>query len=299
MQVTTNQLTRPLRLLDAFCGAGGCSVGYHRAGFTEIVGVDIAPQPRFPFTFVQADALEFLAGVQPGEFDLIHCSPPCQGYSRMRHLPWLKGKEWPKLIEPTRELLCRIGTPWVIENVADAPLDGLILCGGMFPELKVYRHRRFESSHVILAPAHPRHRQVLGPQQEGRRSYLNDRRNPNADGWVSVIRGMGGTARRPPCRVRAGRGAGGRGAPHRPPRLPAPLLRPARSSRVPRGRGGRALRLRERPLLCVIPMPDLFTLAALFLALAAFCAWWMSEERRLRTPSNDPTPGDVAGRRDL
>ena len=77
-----------MRLLDLFCGAGGAAMGYHRAGFDEIIGVDIAAQPRYPFTFVQADALEYVAE-HGGEFDAIHASPPCQGYSIMHNLPSL------------------------------------------------------------------------------------------------------------------------------------------------------------------------------------------------------------------
>jgi len=178
-----------VRLLDVFSGAGGSAVGYHRAGFTDITGVDLAPMPRYPFRFVQADALEFLAGVKPGEYDLIHASPPCQGYSRMRHLPWLKGREWPLLIAETQQALRKLGTPYVIENVADAPLDGVILCGTMFPGVKVFRHRRFGSSHLIFAPHHAPHTEILGPKPAGRRGHLNDRRSPNANGWISVIRG--------------------------------------------------------------------------------------------------------------
>ncbi len=33
-----------MRLLDLFCGAGGAAMGYHQAGFDEIVGVDIEEQ---------------------------------------------------------------------------------------------------------------------------------------------------------------------------------------------------------------------------------------------------------------
>ena len=81
-------------------------MGYHHAGYDEITGVDINPQPRYPFTFAQGDALEYLATVKKGDFDLIHASPPCQAYSRMRHLPWLKGREWPdsNIIERYRSL---------------------------------------------------------------------------------------------------------------------------------------------------------------------------------------------------
>ena len=78
-----------VRLLDLFCGGGGGAMGYNRAGFTEIVGVDNRPMPRYPFTFVQADALEYVAE-HGREFDAIHASPPCQHYTRLRHLPWLK-----------------------------------------------------------------------------------------------------------------------------------------------------------------------------------------------------------------
>src|SRR5436190_1799997 len=105
-----------MRLLDLYCGAGGAGVGYHRAGFTEIVGVDIKPQPRYPFTFVLDDALGYVRE-HGREFDAIHASPPCQGYSIMRHLPWNSGREYPLLIARTAETLDEIGVPWVIENV--------------------------------------------------------------------------------------------------------------------------------------------------------------------------------------
>src|SRR3989304_5094805 len=105
------------KLLDLFCGAGGAAMGYHRAGF-DVVGVDIKPQPHYPFEFHQADAMTWpLDG-----FDAIHASPPCPGSSRLRRLPWLKGREWPLLIPGVRRRLVAAGVPWVIENVMDAPL---------------------------------------------------------------------------------------------------------------------------------------------------------------------------------
>ncbi len=143
---------RPL-LLDLFCGAGGCAVGYNRAGF-DVVGVDIKPQPRYPFRFIQGDALEYLAA-HGTEFDVIHASPPCQAYSPLNALQ--PGKEYPNLLPTARRLLNECGKPWVIENVMSAPLGGIVLCGGMFG-LRTYRHRRFESSVFLWSPEHPRHK---------------------------------------------------------------------------------------------------------------------------------------------
>ena len=144
------------RLLDLFCGAGGAAMGYHRAGF-DVVGVDIKPQPHYPFEFHQGDALTYpLDG-----FDVIHASPPCQAYSRLRHLPWLKGREYPALLAVTRERLQVHGTPWVIENVEDAPMPySVVLCGTMF-DLPVYRHRRFGSSEFLWQPEHAKHAHTL------------------------------------------------------------------------------------------------------------------------------------------
>lgn len=149
-----------MKLLDLFCGAGGAAMGYYRAGFTEIVGVDINPQPRYPFTFVQADAFAYLERpviqkAATGWFDAIHASPPCQGYSVTAAFT---GGEYPLLIEGTRRRLKDSGLPWVIENVMPAPVrKDVMLCGTMFG-LPTFRHRRFESSVALLAPKHVRHR---------------------------------------------------------------------------------------------------------------------------------------------
>ena len=177
-------MARP-RLLDLFCGAGGAAMGYHRAGF-DVVGVDIKPQPRFPFTFVQADALEY-----PFDgFDAIHASPPCQFYSIMRNLPWLKDREYWDSIPPTRERLSEATVPWVIENVAGAPLDGIMLCGQMFglrqiDGTPIYRHRLFESTEFLMAPGHPKHYETVvpGPLLGSRQTRMSG--IPTANQWKS------------------------------------------------------------------------------------------------------------------
>ena len=153
------------RLLDLFCGAGGAAMGYSRAGF-EVVGVDNRPMPRYPFEFIQADALEFMdAGGWRG-FDAIHASPPCQAYVTLANR-W-RGKSTradghPRLIEPTRNRLVATGLPWVIENIVPAPVKGAILCGSMF-DLGVRRHRKFEANFWFLSPrcAHALHPDIAG-----------------------------------------------------------------------------------------------------------------------------------------
>lgn len=149
---------RKPRLLDLFCCAGGAGIGYSRAGF-DVVGVDIKPQPNYPLPFIQADALtldqKFL-----GLFDAIHASPPCQSYSDLAKRN-RNGDKWPRLIEPVREMLVQTGLPYIIENVDGAPLAGaVVLCGTMFPGLRVLRHRLFEANFEIVPPAHKKHPKV-------------------------------------------------------------------------------------------------------------------------------------------
>lgn len=140
------------RLLDLFCGAGGAAMGYHRAGF-DVVGVDIKPQPNYPFEFIQADALNYLrnciASGLYGRWHAIHASPPCQAHTtigkQIRKLNKTQN-EHPDLIGPTRELLVATGLPYVIENVVGAPLINPVqLCGSWFG-LDVRRHRLFETN---------------------------------------------------------------------------------------------------------------------------------------------------------
>jgi len=147
------------RLLDLFCGAGGAAVGYHRAGF-DVVGVDIRPQPNYPFEFVQDDFLRvqrdgaLLLWVRDWGIDAVHASPPCQAHSAGKNM-WkgrLPDDRHPELIGPTRELLIATGLPYVIENVVGAPLvDPVTVCGTSLG-LGVKRHRLFESNVALMVP---------------------------------------------------------------------------------------------------------------------------------------------------
>jgi DNA (cytosine-5)-methyltransferase 1 len=137
-------------------------MGYHRAGF-DVVGVDIDPQPNYPFEFHQADALEFLRD-RGHEFDAIHASPPCQGYTTMSNKHREAQAKWPRLIVPTRAALVATGLPYVIENVAGARkhmINPVKLSGGMFG-LGVDRPRLFESNVPLTAPPYRRPDPVIG-----------------------------------------------------------------------------------------------------------------------------------------
>jgi hypothetical protein len=152
------------RVLDLFCGAGGAAVGYHRAGF-EVVGVDLAPQPDYPFDFIQADALDCTRFTFRG-FSLAHGSPPCQ-----RDAAITKGTNahlrhtYPDLYGPVLRMLKRSGIPYVIENPASRP--DVVLCGEMFG-LKVIRHRNFElGGWSAEAPQHKPHRGRVAGMRHG------------------------------------------------------------------------------------------------------------------------------------
>jgi len=172
-------VSRP-KLLDLFCCGGAASMGYHRAGF-DVYGVDIEPQPNYPFPIYAGDAIRVLTrlinlgwlpfvradGVveQLGleDFAVIAGSPPCQSYSTgvsSRSSKWVptKGKDEPALIGATHELMVASGLPWVIENVMGArahmPQPAFVLCGSMF-DRPIPRHRVFASSAPIVPPHHP------------------------------------------------------------------------------------------------------------------------------------------------
>lgn len=182
-QAGAGGVTRP-RLLDLFCKAGGASMGYHLAG-CDVTGVDIEPQPNYPFEFIQADALEVLADKEfLAGFDAIGASPPCQSESDLRHR-W-SDNEYPDLLTPTLDLLTDVPIPWVVENVASTKkLPGsLVLCGTEFG-LKarcrggetrwLKRHRRFGASFFILGAGgcHCSHRLVGGVYGTGGGGAMN------------------------------------------------------------------------------------------------------------------------------
>ena len=154
-------------------------MGYHRAGFADIVGVDLADQPRYPIDFIQGDALQVLSALGDGgcmkvatrsgrwfelaDFDAIHASPPCQHASDLRYFH--PGRDYPDLIQPTRDALLSTGKHYVIENVEGASLiEPITLCGSMFglgaqcndgKWHQLRRHRRFECSfYFLVRPCH-------------------------------------------------------------------------------------------------------------------------------------------------
>jgi DNA (cytosine-5)-methyltransferase 1 len=189
-------VSRPV-LLDLFCGAGGAAAGYHRAGF-DVVGVDIAPQPHYPFEFHQADALTFpLDG-----FDAIHASPPCQAYSLLRAMH--PDREWPDLIPAMRERLQELDMPWVMENVEASPLlhqaglfgfHGITFCGTSFGlgarGMELRRHRRFESNVPLSAPPCRHRLKTIGVYGHGghtgkhRMAYAHEAREAMGIDWMN------------------------------------------------------------------------------------------------------------------
>jgi DNA (cytosine-5)-methyltransferase 1 len=148
------------RLLDGYCGAGGCTKGYQRAGF-YVVGVDIEPQPHYcGDEFHQGDAIQFIRE-HGHKYDVISTSPPCQRYSQGTRTE-ARGKH-PDMVAATRAALQSAGKPYVIENVRDAPLQAsLLLCGTMFG-LRVIRHRYFECEPMLwVSPAPCAHIGTVG-----------------------------------------------------------------------------------------------------------------------------------------
>ena len=145
------EVTEMIKVLDLFCGAGGCSVGYSQAGLNVFTGVDINDQPEYPFHFVKGDAIEFLKW-NSKEYDLIHASPPCQHFTKYKNCRKDIHTRYENLIDSVREFLKQSGKYYIIENVVGAPLvNPVVLCGSMFG-LDVRRHRLFEANFLIEQP---------------------------------------------------------------------------------------------------------------------------------------------------
>lgn len=147
-------------------------MGYYRAGFTDITGVDNRRQKNYPFRFVLADALECLEE-HGHEYDVIHASPPCQAYSVTKSIHKNKHVD---LIGITRELLVQTGKIYIIENVEGAPLRNYVrLCGSMFPKIKVYRHRLFECNIEINGLLPPCNHSFSLPASKGEYHTLSEK----------------------------------------------------------------------------------------------------------------------------
>ena len=151
---------KPL-LLDLFCKAGGAGAGYARAGF-DVIGVDIEEQKHYPHQFYRGDVFTVVPQLlRQRKVALVHASPPCQFYSGLTNISPKKRDAYPDLLDPTRELLKSMGLPYIIENVAFAPLEiPTMLCGSMFglgatvdgERRQLRRHRFFESNQLLFSP---------------------------------------------------------------------------------------------------------------------------------------------------
>lgn len=141
-----------MKLLDLFCGAGGCSVGYQRAGF-DVVGVDNQAHPDYPFRMVVADAMQLLAVPEfLSAFDVVHASPPCPRYSVATRARGTSDNH-PDLVPPVRDALRAWGGVYVIENVPGAPMENpTMICGWAMGLKHIKRHRLFESNAPLMSP---------------------------------------------------------------------------------------------------------------------------------------------------
>jgi DNA (cytosine-5)-methyltransferase 1 len=187
------------RMLDGFCGAGGISVGYERAGF-DVTGIDKHVQPRYPgLSILQADMLDVLRDVAYlRTFHVVHCSAPCQPYSRrMRHL----SAPVPALLQEVRRLLIASGVPWILENVVGAEpyMPGHVSLCGTGLGLRVRRERLFEASVPLVGAPCDHSRPALNPHsQQGRDAIYREfgRQDPEplwlehmGLGWMSRYEG--------------------------------------------------------------------------------------------------------------
>ena len=177
---------KKIKLLDLYCGAGGCSMGYFLAAKQlnidiEIIGVDIVNQKNYPFKFIQSDALKYLKQNHK-KFNIIHASPPCQIFSRTTANHKLKGKNYDNQLPGLIEIIQKIQIPIIIENVPDSPIRNDIVLRGDIFRLKVLRARKFQIENAfILKPHLPK---IIGSVQDGdfctvagKGSYISNKKN--------------------------------------------------------------------------------------------------------------------------
>lgn len=158
-----------IRILDLFCCGGGAAEGYRQgfsdAGFeVEITGIDIEPQPNYPFNFIQSDAIEYLDKYGQ-KYDFLHASPPCQSHTSLRHV---HKRSYQCFIVPTRERFRKLGKPYVIENVVGAPLEFPITICGHSLGMPMHGHRLFECNPFVFAPPDSLCRSAAKAQKCGR-----------------------------------------------------------------------------------------------------------------------------------
>lgn len=118
-------------VIDLFCGAGGLSEGFRKAGYRVLLGSDI--DPTFGETFskshhgadfvgkpiqaLSSSEIMALTGLARGELDVLVGGPPCQGYSVYNHG---RGEHDPRagLFREYLRIVRDIGPKWlVMENV--------------------------------------------------------------------------------------------------------------------------------------------------------------------------------------
>lgn len=179
-------------ILDLCCGAGGGSAGYAAARF-KVIGIDINPQPNYPYEFIQMDALEAGTWGMLDQVDAVHASPPCQNYCWSTSKPRSEGKTYPDLIAPIRNMLIKTGKPYVIENVPNSPLQNPTYLEGTMFGLGVIRRRYFETNFWLPQPMYIKHKPPIwqpgkiDPRIHLKKSAYCSVAGNGADGWSCRI----------------------------------------------------------------------------------------------------------------